>query len=302
MFHGKNREVHPFYVKSDWNPPVQPSVALESYLEEVKSQLAEIKITKPKNNLSRKEHEALTELKQNTDINLKKADKGSTTVVMNKTDKIREGQIQIEDKHNYRPLSEPMVKETHSKVLRLITDLHRENHIDDMTRKWLSQTPNPPRIPEFYTLTKIHKPTITGRPIISGCDGPTERISSFVDTLLQPISKIQKSYLKDTTDFINFIENTKVKKRTFLVSMDVTSLYTNIPQNEGIEIVCKAYENFYKDNPPIPEKVKNSSPKKLLANSWPTWPTVVYCLLRKSSANSRPTFGSMSVICWPSVG
>ena len=34
--------------------------------------------------------------------------------------------------------------------------------------------------------------------------------------------------------------------------MDVISLYTNIPQNEGIEIVCKAYENFYKDNPPIP--------------------------------------------------
>ena len=99
---------------------------------------------------------------------------------------------------------------------------------------------------------KIHKPTITGAPIISGCDGPTERISSFVDALLQPISKIQKSYLKDITDFINFIENTKVKKRTFLVSMDVTSLYTNIPQKEGIEIVCKAYENFYKYNPPIP--------------------------------------------------
>ena len=91
---------------------------------------------------------------------------------MNKTDKIREGQIQIGDKHNYRPLSQPMVKETHTKVLRLITDLHRENH----------QTPNPPRIPESYTLTKIHKPTITGRPIISGCDGPTERISTFVDT------------------------------------------------------------------------------------------------------------------------
>ena len=47
-FHGKNREVHPFYVKSDWNPLVQVSVALESYLEEVKSQLAKIKITKPK--------------------------------------------------------------------------------------------------------------------------------------------------------------------------------------------------------------------------------------------------------------
>ena len=90
----------PFLRKCDWNRLVQASIAFKTYLEEVKSQLAEMKITKPKNNLSCKEHEALTELKQNKDINLKKADKGSTTVVMNKTDKIREGQIQIDDKQN----------------------------------------------------------------------------------------------------------------------------------------------------------------------------------------------------------
>ena len=121
-----------------------------------------------------------------------------------------------------------------------------------MTRKWLLQTPTPPRIPEFYTLTKIHKPTLVGRPIISGCDGPTERISSFVDTLLQPISRTQASYLKDNTDFINFVEKTKVNKNTFLVSMDITSLYTNIPHEEGMTSVCKAYDNFHSNNPPIP--------------------------------------------------
>ena len=33
--------------------------------------------------------------------------------------------------------------------------------------------------------------------------------------------------------------------------MDVTSLYTNIPQEEGITIVCNAYENFHANNPPI---------------------------------------------------
>ena len=173
---------------------------------------------------------------------------------MNKADKIKEGESLLNDEQSYRRLTEPMVKETHNKVMHLITDLHRENHIDDMTKKWLSQTPNPPSIPEFYTLTKIHKPTITSRPIISGCDGPTERISSFVDSLLQPISKSQKSYLKDTTDFVNFIEKTKGKKRTFLVLMDVTNLYTNIPQEEGIHIVCTAYDNFHKNNPPIPTK------------------------------------------------
>ena len=33
--------------------------------------------------------------------------------------------------------------------------------------------------------------------------------------------------------------------------MDVTSLYTNIPQEEGITTVCNAYENFHANNPPI---------------------------------------------------
>jgi len=93
-----------------------------------------------------------------------------------------------------------------------------------------------------------------GRPIISGCEGPTERISSFVDYLLQPIAKTQQSYLKDTTDFINFIEKTKVEENAVLVSMDVTSLYTNIPQEEGITTVCNAYETFHKNSPPIPTR------------------------------------------------
>ena len=178
--HGQNKSIHPFYVKSNWEPPVQPSVPLEHYLEEVKLQIAEIKITRPKHNLSRKERKALNTLKQNKDLNFKKADKGITPVVMNKNDKIQEGQVQINDLNNYKPLDKPIVKETHMKVSHLISELSRNNYIDDMTKKWLSQTPNPPRIPEFYTLTKIHKPTLVGRPIISGSNWPTQRISSFV--------------------------------------------------------------------------------------------------------------------------
>ena len=64
----------------------------------------------------------------------------------------------------------------------------------------------------------------------------------------------QESYLKDTTHFIRFIESTRVPKNAFLVSMDVTSMYTNITQEEGITIVCNAYENFYSVNKPLPWK------------------------------------------------
>ena len=34
--------------------------------------------------------------------------------------------------------------------------------------------------------------------------------------------------------------------------MDVTSLYTNIPQEEGITTICHAYDTFYTATPPIP--------------------------------------------------
>ena len=147
-----------------------------------------------------------------------------------------------------------MVETTTRKVTQLIKSLLQEG-IDDMTAKWLSLTPNPPRTPIFYTLTKIHKPTPVGRPIISGCDGPTERISAFVDQLIQPIAQKQDSYLKDMTDFLNFIESTKLPKNTVLVSMDVTSLYTNInTDEEGVTTVCHAYEDFYGDKAPIPTK------------------------------------------------
>ena len=65
------------------------------------------------------------------------------------------------------------------------------------------------------------------------------------------IAQKQASYLKDTTDFLNFIERTKLPKNTILVSMDIISLYTNILQEEGITTVCEAYEEFYERKPPI---------------------------------------------------
>ena len=149
IFHNKESEQHPFHVKSNWEPPVQQSVALETYLEEVRVKLAEIELIKPRNNLPFKERKALRELRSNSEIIIKKANKGTTTVIMNKTDKIQEGQVQLDDRKNY--LETPMVQETKQRVEEIINDLHQGHHIDTMTKKWLSQTPSPPRVPVFYT-------------------------------------------------------------------------------------------------------------------------------------------------------
>ena len=110
-------------------------------MENVKTQLAEIKITEPKNNLSHSEVKALKELKNNPAINLKKADKGTTTVIMNKSDKIYEARVQLDNREHYERLKALMVKTTQEKVNDLISRLHQGEHIDDMTKKWLLQTP-----------------------------------------------------------------------------------------------------------------------------------------------------------------
>ena len=168
IFHGKENKQHPFYVKSTWEPPVQQSVALETFLEEVKFELANSPSKRPKDNLSPGERRALHNLLGDKTIIVKKADKGTTTVIMSREQKIKEGQILLNDLDNYRPLEKQMADETVEKIKQLTTSMLTESHIDEMTVKWLSQTPNPLRIAEFYTLTKIHRPTLVGRPIISG--------------------------------------------------------------------------------------------------------------------------------------
>lgn len=76
-------------------------------------------------NLSHSEHKALLELKNNTEINRKEANKGTTTVIVNKCDKIQEGQTDLNNREHYRSLEKPMAKETVQQVNELITQLQK---------------------------------------------------------------------------------------------------------------------------------------------------------------------------------
>ena len=83
-------------------------------------------------------------------------------------------------------------------------------------------------------------------------NGATERGSCLVGRrLVQPIAQKQKAYLKGTRDFIAFIEKTKLPNNTIFVSMDVTILYTNIPQEEGMTAAHQAYEDLYQRDLPV---------------------------------------------------
>ena len=117
--------------------------------------------------------------------------------------------------------------------------MYKDNYIDEKTKQYLIQSD--PKAGRFYILPKIHKQGNPGRPIVSSNSHPTERISEFVDFFLQPLVTTLPSYVKDTNDFLNklsLIHN--LPNDILLVTLDVSSLYTNIPHNDGIN-ACYHY-------------------------------------------------------------
>ena len=48
---------------------------------------------------------------------------------------------------------------------------------------------------------------VPGRPVISNCNAPTEKVSEFLDLHLKPIMQEGWSYIKDTEDFLKKIQN-----------------------------------------------------------------------------------------------
>ena len=74
------------------------------------------------------------------------------------------------------------------------------------------------------------------RPIVSSNGHPTERISQFVDFHIKLLVANPPSYIKDTTHFLNNLNNIgQLPDDVLLTTLDVSSLYTNIPHKDGIQ-------------------------------------------------------------------
>ena len=97
----------------------------------------------------------------------------------------------------------------------------------------------------MYLLPKIHKRlyNVPGRPVISNCGTPTEKMSEFLDHHLQPVMKGGRSYVKDTNHFIEKLKELgKVPSNAILVTADVVGLYPSIPHDAGLKALHEKLE------------------------------------------------------------
>ncbi|XP_060559766.1 uncharacterized protein LOC132719850 [Ruditapes philippinarum] len=146
---------------------------------------------------------------------------------------------QLNDERYYKKVEKEQHNLTKLKIEECVNEI-QENNVS--ITKQFDMFPSTIRTPQFYILPKTHKSYdeklplgYPGRLIVSACSSSTENIAKYLDFILNPYMQTLPSYIKDTTDFINKVRNLKLNKDTYIVTLDVSSLYTNIPHNEGIE-------------------------------------------------------------------
>ena len=232
-----------------FRPSIEPY--LNSYVEKLRQDIRDETLLHyrfERNNLNKREREALNRLSNNKDIIIKPADKGGATVILNTSDYITEAMRQLSNEEYYEKVEKDLTSEHEQLINQCINNMIDNGELEKDTGQLLKSTDS--RTPIFYMLPKIHKPNHPGRPVVSSINSHTEKLSAYVDEFLRPLAEKLPSHIRDTTDFSKRLRRLgKVPENCILCTLDVSSLYTNIDTDEGLTIVEEELENAGQNQP-----------------------------------------------------
>ena len=109
----------------------------------------------------------------------------------------------------------------------------------------------------MYGLPKIHQPNVPLRPILSMCCSVKHELAKWLLELLDPVQKFHSACcINDSFLFTSVIRQLpRCMDTEFLISFDISSLFTNIPLDETIS-VCADYLYCCHSRPPsFPEHI-----------------------------------------------
>ena len=171
---------------------------------------------------------------------------------------IFEAERQLNDTNYYRILDSPIFLDNKPRIVDILSQMQKQGFINNKQFKYLSG-PEDPRHRIFYLLPKIHKDrrkwTIAdkmpeGRPIVSDVESESYRVSQLLKQFLTPLSTKHDSYIKNTYDFVDRIRNQIVDKNCFLITGDVSALYTNMDHDRTINCVKEIFNKYPDGNRP----------------------------------------------------
>ncbi|XP_063805763.1 uncharacterized protein LOC134984051 [Pseudophryne corroboree] len=230
--------------KSEFYPIKTKGSSIESFykttLEEFKNLCSKTQKTQKTENLNKWEKQAIYRLTKDSTIVIKQADKGGGgLIIQDRSDYILEANRQLNNHDFYHTLPRDptpvFLRELHD----LLSQAMSNNLISKEEFNFLFCSH--PTVPIYYHLPKIHKSCTAppGRPIISGVGSLTSNLSHYIDISLQPRVTMLKSHIKDTTHFLNMIKDIEWRDSYGFLTLDVQSLYTNIPHDLGINAIAR---------------------------------------------------------------
>ena len=187
---------------------------------------------------------SINQLKKRDDIVIRKPDKGSGIVIMNKSDYVRllsEASINDETKFKSVSLERPRTKGRPPKYYHPL--LEREKHLDSVVRRILPKhiadtvCQKGSRLAHLYGLPKTHKERLSMRPILSATGTYNYALAKWLDEKLKPLS-INDHTISDVFQFAEEIHGLDLNEGDILVSYDVSALFTNVPLEETIQILA----------------------------------------------------------------
>ena len=191
------------------------------------------------NNLSAEKINLLKALMRNKDIIIQKADKGNTVVITDKDKYIEGVKRAISDSNKFVQLNITPDKylnyiiNVEKKFKQLFKDLLDNDKISKDEYDKICPKGSRPGI--LYGNPKIHKPVVDNlpkfRPILSAINTPGYNLAKFLIPILEPLTHNEFT-IKDSFSFAKDI--TTYDSSLYMASLDVESLFTNIPLNETI--------------------------------------------------------------------
>ena len=202
--------------------------------------------------ISKEEFLALQNLRKKKNTVIQKSDKGNSVVVVDKADYLDKMDNLLNDT---RKLEKIILKNDgilnfainqEKRVDNILKKLVASKSISEETRRSLKPVGTRPGI--MYGLFKFHKDIVDNcppfRPILSAINSPTYKLAKFLVPILKSLTSNEHT-VKDSFAFAE--ELVEQDSECFMGSLDVDSLFTNIPLEETIDICTNAlFENMEK--------------------------------------------------------
>ena len=189
---------------------------------------------------------ALKNLAKNNNIKIMSADKGGGIVIMDLHEYTNKIHALLRDPLTYTPTNLNTIQKETTKFNQAYKRLFTN---DDTDKTWTSLIEYHPRIPTLYGLPKTHKANVPMRPITSGIGSAPHKIAKAVAKILTPLlGTISPSHITNSGDLLKKLKNTNITNMS-LASLDVQSLYTNVPVDKCLDRLRTHLEKTKPDLP-----------------------------------------------------